>query len=227
MRFLKLEKKGWTLIEVITVLAIIAIGVVWSFAIIWSGQKLSNNTESTIKAINIARDGIEWLTVIRNTNWIRFSSDRANCWNAKWYDMTLWVNCIGEVSMVHDSKIWTGSYVITSVNGIWSLSGITTAGTTASYSGSSWPFYLSTYRVSNDDQWFAIQNGTSYPTTCTTYTNTGCMLKFAREIHITYSGTGSMQAQSIVRWLDPAYSGSAMYKHVILETSLTNWKNNF
>jgi len=55
-----------------------------------SSQKLANSTALRIEAIQIARDGLESFTNIRNTNWVRFAADYENCWNVLHYD----INCI-------------------------------------------------------------------------------------------------------------------------------------
>jgi hypothetical protein len=51
-----------------------------------SSQKLSSATKYRIEAISIAREGIEAVTNIRDTNAILFASDLDNCWNVLNYD---------------------------------------------------------------------------------------------------------------------------------------------
>lgn len=82
--------RGNSIIEVMVVIIILTIGITGTYNIINSGQKLSVTSENRIKAINIAREGLEAIENIRDTNWIKFSSDYTNCWNVKNYD----VNCI-------------------------------------------------------------------------------------------------------------------------------------
>jgi hypothetical protein len=80
--------------------------------------------------------------------------------------------------------------------------------------------------VSVDAEGYASQTG-SFAWNCTSATSTGCISKFAREIYISYTGTGVMNVSSIVKWYDQAFTGSAVYKKVILNTELTNWKSKF
>ena len=50
-----------------------------------SSQKFSNATGNRIEAIQIARDGLEAMTNIRDTNWILYGADPENCWNTMNY----------------------------------------------------------------------------------------------------------------------------------------------
>ncbi len=215
------KASGSTLMEVIAVLGIVSLGVVSAFSIIGSGRKLSDHTENTIKAINIARDGMEWVIIMRNTNWVKFSSDRTNCWNTLNYS----VNCIG-TAFPSAAHIGTGSYILYDDTGVWTLSGIVSDNASPVDSTTNWIGYHTKYKVFVDNEGFATQTGT-FAGNCTTATSTGCISKFAREIHITYTGTGIMNVSSIVKWYDQAFTGSAVYKKVILNTELTNWKSKF
>jgi hypothetical protein len=60
------------------------------YQIFTNSSHLSNSTTNKIQAIQIAKQGIEAVTNIRDTNWLRFSSDYPNCWNAYNYNN----NCI-------------------------------------------------------------------------------------------------------------------------------------
>jgi hypothetical protein len=55
-----------------------------------SSQKLANTTQNRIQAIGIAREGIEAVTNIRDTNWKTFSANNQHCWNTFNYNQ----NCI-------------------------------------------------------------------------------------------------------------------------------------
>jgi hypothetical protein len=55
------------------------------FSTVVSGIYLATDSESRIKAINLAREGVEGITNLRNTNWLRFSSDQTNCWRILGY----------------------------------------------------------------------------------------------------------------------------------------------
>ena len=66
-----------------------------------SSQKLAGSTGNKIEAIQIARDGLEAMMNIRDTNWLLFSADRKNCWNVRNYN----VNCIGDTTLANDIRI--------------------------------------------------------------------------------------------------------------------------
>ena len=48
--------------------------------------RLSDLTAQRLQAIQIAREGIEAVENIRNTNWILYSADYKNCWNTLNYN---------------------------------------------------------------------------------------------------------------------------------------------
>ncbi len=54
------------------VLLLLTVGITGVYTILSSSQKLSNSTALRIEAIQIARDGLEAMTNIRDTNWIEF-----------------------------------------------------------------------------------------------------------------------------------------------------------
>lgn len=65
----------------------------------------ARDTEARVKAIALAREGIEAMVNIRNTNWLRYSSDRKNCWDTLNYDG----KCVGGAGA---EKIEVGSYIL-------------------------------------------------------------------------------------------------------------------
>ncbi len=195
------------------VLAILGLGITALLQTIGSGINYTRDTENKIKAINIAREGIEGMTNIRDTNWLRFSSDKANCWKVDKYDS----GCIGNPSFA--GILWTGSNIIFSANGVWFLSG------TANINfASSWTAYKNTYQVNLDSNGFYSQTGTT-SWQCTSFIQKSCKTIFTRELTLgipsPWTQTGILLVKSIVRWTD----GRA--QNVILETTLTNWKSNF
>lgn len=73
------------------VLVIVTIGITGTFQVLHGGIKLASTTESRIQAINLAREGIEAVEHIRNTNWTKFTSDYQNCFDVANYD----AGCVG------------------------------------------------------------------------------------------------------------------------------------
>jgi type II secretory pathway pseudopilin PulG len=107
--------RGATIVELMVVLAILGLGITALLETIWWGIGYARDTENNIKAINIAREGIEGMTNIRDTNWLRFSSDKTNCWKVKDYTST----CIGNSAATILSPM---SYTLISMSGLWFLS---------------------------------------------------------------------------------------------------------
>lgn len=76
-----LNRTGETLAESIIALSILAIGITFAGTIM--AMSLGNVTSSKgrVLAVNIAREGIEAVRNIRDTNWLKFSGKRRDCWN--------------------------------------------------------------------------------------------------------------------------------------------------
>ena len=86
-----LKNKNWTtIVEAMVVMLIVVIWIIWMYNIYSKSQNLSNTTQNRLIAIDIAREWIEAMTNIRDTNWMLFASNTDNCWNVKDYDS----NCI-------------------------------------------------------------------------------------------------------------------------------------
>lgn len=213
-----INKKWVTIVELMVVVAILWLGIAALLQTIGSGIDYTRDTENKIKAINIAREGIEGMTNIRDTNWLRFSSDKINCWKVKDYSSS----CIGSVLPPYPIDPWyiaTGSYTIFTNNGVWFLSGVATIPATT------WIPYKNAYPVNLDSKGFYSQTGITNTLQCTSLRKTNCRTIFTREILIGIppptTQTGILSVKSIVRWID------GRPQSVILETTLTNWKSNF
>ncbi len=203
------RNRTWaTMIELIAVMAIMGLGIGALLQTLGWGIYYAKNTEDNIKAINIAREWIEWMINIRDTNWLRFSSDKTNCWKTKDYDVT----CIGNST---PPIIWSWSYTLSPRNGVWFLSG-----TSFIDFSTNWAGYKDAFKVWFDAEWFYTQTGVS-STPCSSYTQTGCLTIFAREIVVNTFGTWTLNISSIVRWYDKRPQS------VILNSTITNWKSNF
>lgn len=103
------NSRGNSIIEVIVVMLVLTTGLTGAYTILSSGKTLALTTENRIKAVNIAREGIEAVENIRNTNWIKFSSDYNACYDVDGYNPL----CIGNTAPSHPYSIKSGSYVLT------------------------------------------------------------------------------------------------------------------
>ena len=194
------------------VLAILGLGITALLQTISWGITYARDTENNIKAINIAREGIEAMSNIRDTNWLRFSSDKINCWKVKDYA----AGCIGVPGFVW--IISSGSYTTYPQSGVWYLSG----GLSVPFTN--WATYKPIYSVGLDSNGFYTQTWI-VNIWCSSSLQRDCRTIFTREISISipapWTQTGEISIASIVRWQDERPH------RVILEMSLTNWKSNF
>jgi type II secretory pathway pseudopilin PulG len=193
---------GVSLMEIIAMLTILGIAIVAMFSTVTGGIFFAKDSENRIKAINLAREWLEGVTDMRNTNWLRFSSDQANCWKVKDYN----ASCIGDSAWINAPYIGTNNYILLNKNGAWYLTGTT--------SGSGlW--------VGSDGYYTA--SGSMSDPLCTLDIRTNCRSVFTREIRISIPGwnTGSMTVTSVVDWRERSP------QNVTLTTTLTNWKSKF
>ncbi len=75
------SRRGETLIEVFVatiVLVVGALAVTRLFAVATINNQL---TKERAIATNLAREGLEAVRIIRDTNWLRYAGERRSCWN--------------------------------------------------------------------------------------------------------------------------------------------------
>lgn len=205
------NKKGATMIELIGMMAIMGLWIWSMLGVIWSGTNFAKDTEDTIKAINLAREWIEGVTNLRNTNWLRFSSDKTNCWKVRNYVSS----CIGGGGGVSDFS--TGSYILYTRNGAWYLTDVAPIDYVTN-----WTAYRNAYKTWLDGNGYYTQTGLVVPTNlCSSIGQPNCLTPFNREIQLSISWTGTMYVTSLVRW-----QGRRL-REVTLTTTLTNWKSKF
>lgn len=200
-RFLT-SRRAMTLVEVMGMMVIVSLWLLTLWQITYNGQILADNTENRIRAINLAREWIEIITNIRDTNWVKFSSDRKNCWRTLSYDIA----CVWNGS--HTANL-SGTYIVYLSGMAWYTQDVTPTVHTGMYL---------------DEKGLPYQTGWTIPTLprCTVSTLTGCTTLFTRQITVTPINDGStgMLVNVQVDWRDKQ-------KHSIaLDVTLTNWKVN-
>jgi type II secretory pathway pseudopilin PulG len=77
------HKKGETLVEVIIAVVVVAIGSGVATTLIVTALVSNSFNRDNLIAMNLATEGIEAVRSIRDTNWIKFSYDKTNCWNVQ------------------------------------------------------------------------------------------------------------------------------------------------
>lgn len=210
----------WTsIIEAMVVLLVVVSWITWVYWLLHSSNSLANSTALRIEAIQIARDGLESFTNIRDTNWLKYAADYDNCWNVRNYNNS----CIGDTSTSFDITNWTnqGFTIYKNTNNQFEL---------FRYWGAwaSWDYANTTYRgrfqVFKDSDSFYTQTGTLW------------VDKFdfdpiyTREMRVSYIDTNGWAANSndekvevtaIVRWKD---TSSDVPRELQMSTLLSNWK---
>ncbi len=75
-------KKWFTLIEVMIVIVILSVWILWAYTVVDHSINFINATKVKVLAINYAREWIEGVLNIRDTNWRRWSGAglRDACW---------------------------------------------------------------------------------------------------------------------------------------------------
>lgn len=110
----KLKNKGGeTITETIIAISILAIGITFSSTLMANSLININVSKNRFVAVNIAREGIEAMRNIRDTNWLKFSSNRRTCWNHMPQE-NIPDNCEDSIPPdgVSDTPIEAGEYII-------------------------------------------------------------------------------------------------------------------
>ncbi|MDP2090238.1 MAG: hypothetical protein Q8K30_01450 [Candidatus Gracilibacteria bacterium] len=197
-----------SIVEAMIVMLIIVTGVTGMYKLLSESNKLTVSVKNKIQAVQIARQGIEGFTNIRDTNWILFSSDYANCWNTYNYDS----DCIGNDLEDTDIKSTDTYKIYLNNENRWELKEDTGV-TTFNYSDND---YRNFFKVGLDNGIFTQSGGT-----------VDTKPLYTREIKVEYPNTGSsnessLKITSVVQWSDS--SSTVPYK-LEIEQTLTNWKS--
>lgn len=194
-------KKATSIIEAMIILLIIVTWITWLYNIFSESTKLSNTTKNRIEAIEIAREGIEAMKNIRDTNWLMYGGDKINCFNTLNYDP----KCIWNIPWAKYIENNKSYKIYKNSNNKWYLDKKNT-----------WDFTSDTYktdfRVYKDNKWFYTQSWSVKETI------------FTREIQVSYSwSTDLMKVNVVVNWADNAKND---FHKLELNSLISNWKQN-
>ena len=217
--FLFKKNTAWmTIIEIIGVIMVVSIGLMSAWYTIAKWQENAYKTELRITAINIAREWAEVMQNIRNTNWIKLSSDRKNCWNVYNYN----TDCIGDPLYIN--AIGTGCYILANTWGEWRLSTIIT---TYPPPAPNIATFRNNFPVYFDANGLITQTGsslTSITRLCAGKTSNNCKSIFWRAVCVTSVTNNRMKIKSIVKWV---WWSVNTIQDITFDLTLTNWKANF
>lgn len=74
------NRKGFTLLELVIWIVVISLGLIWIIVMMQWWLKFVDRTRQDVVAINLAREWVEAVYNVRNTNWLQRSWKRSQCW---------------------------------------------------------------------------------------------------------------------------------------------------
>jgi len=86
------SRSAETLAEVLIALTVLAVGTSGSMLLVSMSTRATADMEARLTAYNLAREGVEAVRSIRDTNWLRFPGDREDCWDT--YNLTNPNDCV-------------------------------------------------------------------------------------------------------------------------------------
>lgn len=208
---MKKSKIATTIAEAMIVVLVIVLWLTWVYKIYSESIKLNNSVETKIQAIQIAREWIEAMTNIRDTNWLLYSSDTKNCWRTVNYDPAcIWDNWFSN-NIIWNYKVYKNT------DNRWEL-----IDDTSNLNDFSDEQYRNFYKIYLDDDWLFTHKFTLDPRILT---DTNWI--FTRQIKVSLTNPGDwnssnwLNIKSIVRWIDLGWTN---VNEIVLETILTNHK---
>jgi hypothetical protein len=78
---IKNHRKGETILETLIAMGVLVIGIMMASSIMGSSIRNINSSKNRVIAVNIAKEGLEAIRNIRDTNWLKFNSKKRECWN--------------------------------------------------------------------------------------------------------------------------------------------------
>lgn len=212
---MKKNKLALSITEAMVVLLVVTLWLVWAYSVLTRSFKVTTNLSNKITAIQIAREGIEALQNIRDTNWLLFPLNKKHCWITENYKDSCFVDEDWSKSYEYQIKDDMSYKIYKNESWRWFLESNDNEFT-------KWYLdqnYRDFYQVNMDENWLYTQSwGTSFLPT------------FTREIITNYenwipddSNTLDwwIKVTSIVRWMD---NSTTFPNEVILETIMTNYK---
>lgn len=75
----KLNNFGFTILEMLLALSVLSVGIMTAFTLSLSNLQTTKDNYNRILAINLAREGLEIVRNLRDTNWLKMDKNLADC----------------------------------------------------------------------------------------------------------------------------------------------------
>lgn len=212
------KRPAESLIEVIIAIFVVSLGAGTASTLIVNALQSNSFSRDNLIALNLAVEGIEAMRDIRDTNWLKFSFDRKNCWDLMPGTATCDVN----------SKIKNDNYTVyLNVDYDWQL---TPFGTTSplnldNFNGDAVNNYyklriLTSGGLSEKKIYSSNETIEENPSTFTQLAQTDPFYgRFYRMIQISNPDLNSMSVTSVVQW-----KSQNVVHSITLSTLLTNYQ---
>jgi len=86
--FIYRTQQGFTLLETIIAISIILVGLLSILALSTSSLLVSGVTSDEFLAANFAREGMEVVRSVRDSNWLAYDTDSTTAWNNQLFEVT-------------------------------------------------------------------------------------------------------------------------------------------
>lgn len=210
---MKKNKIAASLIEALVVIVILAMWIVATYSFFARSIAFLDWLNMRIEAIEIAREGIEAVENIRNTNWLLFPVNYENCWNVLGYKS----ECILDNSNSIEKIPWADknnpkTYILENNNWRWNLTLTWISAQNLIYTNSDFRDKFAVW----------LDNLGKY---CQPVDTTNCIKiqkwNYTRKIQAYKDWNDKMIVKSTVEWIDSSTSWS---RKVEIYNLLTNYK---
>lgn len=204
---MKKNKIAASLIEALVVIVILAMWIVATYSFFARSIAFLDWLNMRIEAIEIAREGIEAVENIRNTNWLLFPVNYENCWNVLGYKSECILDTPPTEKIPWPSSSSPKTYILENKNWRWELQNKTDN----VYTNQN---FRNEFAVWKDNLWKYCQ---PVWTGCTKLSK----WNYTRKIQAYKDWNDKMIVKSIVEWID---SSTSWVRKVEIYNLLTNYK---